>query len=206
MSRVLIVEVQKLRERTGAGVLDCQKALQESQGNIEKAIEILRIKGLASAAGRTGKTAQEGVIGTYVHPGSKLGVLIEINCETDFVARTEDFQQLVRDLALQVAGADPAPLWVTREEVPAEWVEREREIYRKSAEQDVSRKPPQVVEKILEGRLQKFYKERCLLEQPFVREPSGKTAVKDLVSQAIAKLGENIIVRRFARFRVGETV
>jgi elongation factor Ts len=192
--------VKELRERTGAGVMDCKAALEASQGDIQKAVEFLRKKGLAEAAKRAHREAREGLVGAYVHPGGKIGVLVEVNCETDFVARTGGFQELVKDLAMQVAAASPA--YVSREDVPGEVLEKEREIYRQQMADQ--KKPPQVVDKIIEGKIEKFYAEQCLLDQPFIKDASGKTRVKDLVSQLGARVGERVAVRRFARFRVGE--
>jgi elongation factor Ts len=192
--------VKELRDRTGAGVMDCKEALQSTQGDLQGAVEYLRKKGLAQAAKRAGRDAREGMVGTYIHAGAKLGVLIEVNCETDFVARTEAFQGLVKDLGMQVAAANP--VYVAREDVPAEIVEKEREIYRgQLADQ---KKPAQVLDKIVEGKLEKFFTEQCLLEQPFIKDASGKTKVKELVDGVNAKTGERIVVKRFARFQVGE--
>jgi len=191
--------VRELREKTGAGLMDCKAALEASQGNMERAIDHLRKKGLADVAKKAHREAREGVVSSYIHAGGKIGVLLEVDCETDFVARTEDFQVLVKDLAMQVAAA--SPIWVSREEVPAEVVEREREIYRQQMEGQ--KKPPQVLDKIVEGKIEKFYEIQCLLDQPFIRDSSGKTKVKDLVIQLSAKVGERILVRRFARFQVG---
>jgi elongation factor Ts len=194
-------QVKELRERTGAGVMDCKAALDASKGDMQGAIEHLRKKGLADAAKKAHREAKDGVVASYIHPGSKIGVLVEINCETDFVARTDDFQQLVKDVAMQVAAANPS--YVSREDVPGAVVEKEREIYRQQmAEQ---KKPPQVVDKIIEGKLEKFYAESCLLEQPFIRDASGKTRLKDMVDQSTSKMGERIVVKRFARFQVGES-
>ena len=191
--------VMELRERTGAGVMDCKAALQASNGNLDEAVEFLRKKGLADAKKRAGREAKDGVVHAYIHPGSRLGVLIEVNCETDFVAKTDAFQELVRDLAMQVAAANPT--YVAREDVPGEVLEKEREIYRSQlAEQ---KKPPQVVDKIVEGKLEKFFSEQCLLEQPFIKDASGKTKVKDLVDRVNAATKEKVGVRRFARFQVG---
>jgi len=192
--------VRELRELTGAGVMNCKTALEASQGDIQKAVEFLRKKGLADAAKRAHREAREGLVGAYVHPGGKIGVLVEVNCETDFVARTDGFQELVKDLAMQVAAANPA--YVSREEVPGEVVEKEREIYRQQMADQ--KKPPQVLDRIVDGKLERFYTEQCLLEQPFIRDASGKTKVKDLVGQVGARVGERVVVRRFARFRVGE--
>jgi elongation factor Ts len=193
-------QVKELRERTGAGVMDCKAALEASKGDMQGAVEHLRKKGLADAAKKAHRDARDGVVTSYIHPGSKIGVLVEVNCETDFVARTEDFQQLVKDVAMQVAAANPS--YVSREEVPGAVVEKEREIYRQQMADQ--KKPPQVIDKIIEGKLEKFYAESCLLEQPFIRDASGKTRLKDLVDQATAKMGERIVVKRFARFQVGE--
>jgi elongation factor Ts len=193
--------VKALRDRTGAGVMDCKAALEESRGDLQGAVEFLRKKGLADAAKKQHREVREGVVASYIHPGAKIGVLVEVDCETDFVARTEAFQQLVKDIAMQVAAASPG--WVAREDVPGPVVEKEREIYRtQMADQ---KKPPQVIEKIIEGKLEKFYAEQCLLEQPFVKDPTGKTTVKDLVATATAKTGERIVMKRFARFQVGES-
>ena len=194
-------QVKELRERTGAGVMDCKAALEASKGDMQGAIEHLRKKGLADAAKKAHREAKDGVVASYIHPGSKIGVLVEVNCETDFVARTDDFQQLVKDLAMQVAAANPS--YVSREDVPGAVVEKEREIYRQQMADQ--KKPAQVVDKIVEGKLEKFYAESCLMEQPFIRDPSGKTRLKDMVDQATAKMGERIVVKRFARFQVGES-
>jgi elongation factor Ts len=194
-------QVKNLRERTGAGVMDCKAALEASQGDLQGAVEYLRKKGLADAAKKSHRDARDGVVVSYIHPGSKIGVLVEVNCETDFVARTEDFQQLVKDVAMQVAAANPS--YVAREEVPGAVVEKEREIYRQQMADQ--KKPPQVIDKIIEGKLEKFYAESCLLEQPFIRDASGKTRLKDMVDQATSKMGERIVVKRFARFQVGES-
>jgi elongation factor Ts len=192
--------VKQLRDQTGAGVMDCKEALQAASGDLEAAVEYLRKKGLAQAAKRAHRDAREGAVGTYIHSGAKLGVLIEVNCETDFVARTEAFQGLVKDLGMQVAAANPT--YVAREDVPSEVLDKEREIYRgQLADQ---KKPAQVLDKIIEGKLEKFYTEQCLLEQPFIRDASGKTKVRDIVDGVNAKTGEHIVVKRFARFQVGE--
>jgi len=193
-----LAQVKELRERTGAGVVDCQKALAGTGGDVEKAIVSLREKGLAAAAKRAGRVAAQGVVGSYIHGGGKIGVLVEVNCETDFVARTDEFQRLVKDLAMQIAAANPR--CVRREEVAEAECERERAIYRTQTIQ--SGKPAAVVERIVEGKLEKFYSEACLLEQPFIRDPS-KT-VEQLVKDAVSRTGENIVVRRFARFQIGE--
>ena len=191
-------QVRELRERTGAGMMECKKALQESQGDFEKAIEVLRKSGIARAASRSGRTASVGVVEAYIHPGNRVGVLIEVNCETDFVARTDEFRELVRNLAMQVAAAGAE--FVRREDVPTERVEREREILKSQTEGQG--KPAAILDKIVTGRLEKFFAEICLLEQPYIRD--DKTTVGDLVRQASAKTGENIQVRRFARYRLGQ--
>ena len=193
-------QVRELRDRTGAGVMDCKTALEAAKGDMQGAVEFLRKKGLADAAKKAHRDARDGVVASYIHPGSKVGVLVEVNCETDFVARTDDFQQLVKDVAMQVAAASPT--YVAREAVPASVVDAEREIYR--SQMADQKKPPQVLEKIVEGKLEKFYAEQCLLEQPFIKDSTGKTRVKDLVDQATAKMGERVVVKRFARFQVGE--
>jgi len=193
-------KVRELRDKTGAGVMDCKEALAASQDDLEKAVDYLRRKGLASAAKRAHRQARDGAVGTYVHVGAKLGVLMEVNCETDFVARTDQFQELVKSLAMQVAAASPT--YVTREDVPAAVLEREKEIYRQQIGDQ--KKPPQVIEKIIEGKLAKFFEEMCLLDQVYIRDSSGKTRVKDLVAHVSAQTGEKIVVRRFARFQVGE--
>ncbi|KPL81585.1 translation elongation factor Ts [Herpetosiphon geysericola] len=190
-------QVKELRERTGAGILDCKKALTDTSGDVDAAIKILREKGLAAAAKKSSRDASDGRVEVYVHPGNKVVAIVEVNCETDFVAKTDDFKKLAYDLALHVAATNPA--YVNREDVPTAEVEREREILR---QQNVdSGKPANIVEKIVEGRIEKFYGEIVLLEQEFVKDPSVK--IKDLVQEAIAKLGENIVVRRFSRFEVG---
>ena len=191
--------VMELREKTGAGVMDCKAALQASSGNLEAAVEYLRKKGLADAKKREHRDAKDGVVHAYIHPGSKLGVLIEVDCETDFVAKTDAFQELVRDLAMQVAATSPA--YVAREDVPATVLEKEREIYRgQMADQ---KKPAQVLDKIVEGKLEKWFAEQCLLEQPFIKDTSGKTKVKDLVDLTNSLTGERVVVKRFARFQIG---
>ncbi len=194
-------QVKELRERTGAGVMDCKAALEAAKGDMQGAIEHLRKKGLADEAKKAHREAKDGVVASYIHPGSKIGVLVEVNCETDFVARTDDFQQLVKDLAMQVAAANPS--YVSREDVPGAVVEKEREIYRQQMADQ--KKPAPVLDKIVEGKLEKFYAESCLMEQPFIRDASGKTRLKDMVDQATAKMGERIVVKRFARFQVGES-
>jgi elongation factor Ts len=190
--------VQELREKTGAGVMDCKKALAEASGDLEKAIVWLREKGVSAAAKRAGRTASEGTVGSYIHAGGKLGVLVEINCESDFVARTDDFQKLVRELAMQVAAANPR--CVRREEVSQAVLDQEREIYTTQAQG----KPAGVVQKIVDGKMEKFYKDVCLLEMAWVRDPNKTIA--DLVAETVAKMGEKIEVRRFVRFQLGESM
>lgn len=191
-------KVRELRARTGAGVVECKNALTETDGDLEKAVDILRKKGLALAAKKVGRITKEGVVDAYIHPGDRLGVLVEVNCETDFVARTQEFKRFVRDIALQIAASEP--IAVSREELPSDVVEREREIYR-SMVKDL-KKPPEIVEKIVNGKLEKFYSDVCLLEQPFVKIP--EKTVGEYIKEQIAKFGENIIIRRFVRFRLGE--
>ena len=195
--------VRKLREETGAGMMECKSALVEAKGDAEKAREILRKKGLASAAKKAGRAANEGVVGTYIHPGSKVGVLVEVNCETDFVAKTPEFQALVKDVAMHIAAASPAAaLYVAKEEVPQDVLDKEKEIYK--AQAAAQGKPGNVQDKIAEGKLKEFYETFCLLEQPFVKEP--KLTVGQLIQEKIAVIKENIVVRRFARFKVGEEI
>lgn len=190
--------VKTLRDRTGAGMMECKAALIEAGGDLEEAATILRKRGLAQAAKKAGRATGQGVVGSYIHMGGKVGVLVEINCESDFVARTDAFQALVKDVAMHIAAADPR--YVRREDVPAEALAKEREIYRAQVAQ--SGKPPAVIEKIVEGKLGAFYAQVVLLEQPYIREPS--TTVSQLIAEATAKMGENITVSRFARFKVGE--
>src|SRR6188472_4388297 len=191
--------VKKLRDLTGAGMMECKAALAESNGDIDAATTVLRKRGLAQATKKSGRSTNEGLIGSYIHQGGKIGVLVELNCESDFVARTDDFQTLLRELALQVAAA--MPQYVRREEIPADVIEREKGIYR--AQMENSGKPPQVIEKIIEGKLGSFYEQVCLVDQPSIRDP--KLTVKAMLQAAIAKLGENISVPRFVRFKLGET-
>ncbi len=190
--------VKELRDRTTVGMMDCKKALQETGGDMEAAIKLLREKGLSSAAKRAHKEAKEGIIFSYIHSNNKLGVLVEINCETDFVARTDDFQELGRDIAMQVAAANP--LVVSREDVLEADLEREREIFRNQALK--SGKPEKIIDKIIEGKIEKFYSENVLLEQPFIKD--DKVVVGDRIKEVIGKLGENMVVKRFARFQLGE--
>jgi elongation factor Ts len=190
--------VKQLRDQTGAGMMECKAALKESNGNLEEAVTILRKRGLAQASKKLGRTTSEGLIGSYLHMGGRIGVLVELNCESDFVARTDDFQNLLKEIALQVAAANPQ--YARREDVPADVLDRERGIYR--AQMESSGKPPQVIDKIVEGKLGSFYEQVVLVDQPSIREP--KTTVGQLIQAAIAKLGENISVSRFVRFEVGK--
>jgi len=198
MATITAGQVKELREKTGAGMMECKAALTEADGDQDKAVELLRKKGLASAAKRAGRATSNGVVGSYIHMGGKVGVLVEVNCETDFVARTDDFQTLVKELALHIAAADPR--YVRREDVPADLLEKEKEIYR--AQFADSGKPAPVVEKIVEGKLGSYYSQVVLVDQPSVRDPN--VTVSQLIAQASAKTGENIAVSRFARFKVGE--
>ncbi|HEU5238974.1 MAG TPA: translation elongation factor Ts [Pyrinomonadaceae bacterium] len=202
MAEITAAAVKMLREKTGAGMMECKKALIEADGNEERANEILRERGLASAKKKEGRVAAEGVVGSYIHMGGKVGVLVEVNCETDFVARGEEFQQLVKDVAMHIAAAEPR--YVAREEVTAETLDKEREIARAQAKNDPknANKPDQVIEKIVEGRLNKFYEEFVLLDQPFIKDPAQ--TVGELVTEKIAKTGEKVTIRRFARFKMGE--
>jgi elongation factor Ts len=190
--------LKDLRQRTGAGVMDCKAALQEAKGDIEAAIDYLRRKGLASAAKKAGRIATEGLVASYIHAGGKMGVLVEINCETDFVARTEDFQAFVKNIAMHVAAANPQ--YIRREEIPAEAVEREKGIYRTQALD--TGKPEKVIDKIVDGKMERFYSEVCLLEQTYIRD--SEMTVKEVLDGMIAKFGENMAIRRFARFQLGE--
>jgi elongation factor Ts len=190
--------VKELREKTGAGFMDCKEALKECEGNADKAVDYLRKKGLSAASRRAGRQASEGVVASYIHMGGKIGVIVEVNCETDFVARTDEFQELVNDLAMQVAAA--RPMYVRREDVPVELLEKEREIFKAQALE--SGKPENVVERIVDGKIEKFYQQICLEEQDFIKE-SG-TAVLDHVKALAGKLGENVQINRFARFEIGE--
>jgi elongation factor Ts len=190
--------VKELREKTGAPMMDCRSALVEAQGSMEEAVVVLRKKGMASAAKKASRTASEGAVGTYIHAGGKIGVLIEVNCESDFVARTPDFQELLKDIAMHIAATDPR--YIRKEDVTAEDLEREKDIYRAQAAQ--TGKPAPMIEKIVEGKMSKFYEEVCLLEQPFIKEQT--VTIAQLIAQKVGKLGENIMVRRFARFKVGD--
>lgn len=192
----MIDAIKKLREKTNAGVVDCKKALREAGGDIEKAIEILRKHGISMASQKSGRKAKEGRIESYIHLGGKIGVLVEVNCETDFVARNDDFKLFVRDIAMQVAASNP--LYVKKEDVPQDAVKKETDIIKAQT----SGKPQAAIEKMVEGKLSKFYEEICLLEQPFIKEPNLK--VKDMLTSMVAKIGENIIIRRFMRYQAGE--
>ena len=194
--------VRKLREMTGAPMMECKKALEEANGDLDVAVTVLRKRGQASAAKKAGRVAAEGLVGSYIHPGSKIGVIVEVNCESDFVARTEEFQELAHDLAMQICATDPR--FIRKEDVTREVLEREREILRDQAAS--SGKPPEVLDRIVEGRLAKFFEENCLYEQHFIKDPAGTQTVRDLITSKIAKFGENIAVRRYSRFKVGEGV
>ena len=198
MAEITAKMVQELREKTGAGMMDCKKVLTEAGGDFAKAEELLRKKGLSAAARRSSRAATEGAVQSYIHMGGKIGVLVEVNCETDFVARTDGFQLLVKDIAMQIAAA--APLYVRREEVPADAVAKEVEIEKAKAREQ--KKPEAIVEKIAQGKVEKYYEQVCLLDQPFVKDDKKK--VKDVIGEAVARIGENIQVRRFARFVLGE--
>ncbi|WP_172252857.1 translation elongation factor Ts [Saccharibacillus deserti] len=190
--------VKELRERTGAGMLDCKKALEETNGDIDKAVDVLREKGLSAAANKAGRTATEGTVESYIHAGGRIGVLVEINCETDFVGKTDQFKSFARDIAMHIAAANP--LYVRREEVPADAIEKEKEILKAQALNEG--KPEKIVEKMVEGRINKYYEEYCLLEQSFVKDPD-KT-ISQLLNEKVSTIGENISIRRFARFELGE--
>ncbi len=190
--------VKELRGKTGAGILDCQNALKETDSDIEKAIDLLRQRGLAAAQKKAGRETREGVVSSYIHAGSKIGVLVEVNCETDFVARNEEFQELVKDVALQIAAANPS--YVKRDQVPPEQVEREKAIYLAQAKE--LGKPAAAIEKIVQGKLEKFYQESCLLEQSFIKDPN--VTITEILTQKIAKLGENITIARFTRYQLGQ--
>lgn len=192
--------VKELRERTSAGMMDCKRALEATNGDMEKAIDELRTKGLAKAAKRAGKVASEGTVISYIHGAGRIGVLVEVNCETDFVAKTEEFKQLAYDIAMQIAAANPQ--YISREAVPVETMEREKEVLKAQALEEG--KPEKVIEKMVEGRLEKYYKENCLLEQQFIKDTD--ISVQELIHEKIAKMGENISIRRFARYEVGEGI
>ncbi len=192
--------VKELRERTGAGMMDCKKALVETNGDIEKAIDELRTKGLAKAAKKAGRVASEGLVISYIHGGGRIGVLVEVNCETDFVAKTDEFKQLAYDIAMQIAASNPE--YVSREEVPETVINHEKEILRAQALEEG--KPEKIIDKMIEGRIEKYFKEKCLLEQEFIKDTDK--SVQELVHENVAKIGENITVRRFARYEVGEGI
>ena len=198
MAEISAGMVKELRAKTGAGIMDCKQALAECDGDSEKAVEFLRKKGLASAQKRSGRETSEGMIGSYIHMGGKIGVLVEVNCESDFVAKTEDFGEFVKNIAMHIAAANPIGL--APEDIPAEVIAKEREIYRAQALEQG--KPENIVEKIVDGQIEKFYKDSCLLSQPYVRDP--KTTIADLTTSVISKIGENIKIKRFARFQLGE--
>jgi len=192
-------QIKELREKTGVGIMDCKTALKECDGNIEKAIEYLRKKGIATAKKRSSRTTSQGQVMSYIHAGGKIGVLVEVNCETDFTGKNEDFTNFVKDLAIQIAAT--SPIAIDRESIPQDILEKEREIYATQAKE--SGKPEKVIEKIVEGKLKKFFSEACLLEQPFVKNPD--ITVQDLINEMIAKTGENIVMRRFVRYQLGES-
>lgn len=198
MAEITAAMVKELREKTGAGIMDCKKALKEKDGMLDDAVDFLREKGLAAASKKSGRITSEGLVGSYIHAGGKIGVLVEINCETDFVARTDEFQAFVKYICMQVAAANP--LGITRDDVPANDIEKEKQIFRLQALE--SGKPEKIVDKIVTGRIEKFYAENCLMEQKFVKNPD--VTVEELVKEMIAKTGENISVRRFARYLLGE--
>lgn len=191
-------QVKELRDKTGAGFMDCKAALTEAEGDVDKAVTILRTRGQARAAKRSGRSTSQGLVGSYIHMGGQVGVLVEVGCESDFVARTDEFQQLTREVAMHIAAA--SPLYVTRDQVPGDDVEREKAIFR--AQFEGSNKPPQVIDKIVDGKMNSYYQQVVLLDQPSIRDP--KTSIGDLVTAAIAKMGENINIVRFARFKIGE--
>ncbi len=198
MSNISAADVKKLREKTGVGMMDCKKALIESDGDFEKATKYLREKGIADAQKRSGRTTKEGVVYSYIHPGNKIGVLVEINCETDFVARNETFQNFAKDIAMHIAASNPG--FISREEVPDELIQAEKEVLENQAKE--SGKPENVIQKIVEGRIDKFYSQICLLEQPFIKDMN--MSVEDYLKETIGKIGENIQIRRFARYQLGE--
>ena len=198
MANISASKVKELREKTGAGMMECKKALSESKGNLDQAIAYLRKRGMAMAAKRAGKETKEGLIDSYIHAGGKIGVLVEVNCETDFVAKTDEFSSLVKNIAMQVAAANPQ--YLTPEDIPDKALEKEKEIFREQARS--SGKPEKVLDKIIEGKMKKFYSEVCLLDQPYIRD--SEKSVSDLIKETVAKIGENISVKRFQRFQLGE--
>ena len=191
--------VKELRERTLAPIMDCKRALEEAQGNFDKAIDLLREKGLKTSQKKATRSAKDGLVSAYIHPGGKIGVLVEVSCETDFVARTEDFKELVKNLSMQIAASNP--LYLSREDVPLAAIEKEKDIYRNQSLREG--KPEKIVDKIIAGKIEKFFSEVCLIEQSYVREP--EVTIKELLDSQIGKLGENIIIRRFCRYQLGET-
>lgn len=195
---ITAVQVRELRQKTSAGVMECKRALEEAGGDITKAVEILRKKGIARAERRKDRVTREGRIVSYIHPGSRLGVLVEVNCETDFVANTREFGELAKDIAMQIAASDP--ISITRDQIPKEIIEKELEIYREQAMNE--NRPEHIIEKVAMGRLEKFYQEKCLLDQSYIKDPSK--SVKDFIKENIARLGENISVKRFIRYQLGE--
>jgi elongation factor Ts len=198
MAEITAELVKKLREKTGAGMMDCKRALEKSEGDIDKAVDVLREQGMASAAKKSGRLVKEGIIHSYIHPGDRLGVLLELNCETDFVARTDEFRGLAKDISMQVAATNP--LVISRNDLKEDLIQKEKDIYRAQAKsQD---KPEKVIDRIVQGKLEKYFQEVCLLEQPFIKDEHK--SVLDIITETIAKLGENITVKRFSRFRVGE--
>lgn len=200
MAEITVALVKELRERTGAGMMDCKKALAATEGDMDKAIDFLREKGLAAAAKKAGRIAAEGLVESYIHGGGRIGVLVEVNCETDFVAKTDAFKSLVKDIAMHIAAANPS--YLRREEVPAAELEHEKMVLSEQARNEG--KPEKIIEKMVTGRIEKYYKEVCLLEQPFVKDPD-KT-ISDLITESIAKIGENIAIRRFTRYQLGEGI
>ncbi len=193
-------DVMELKNQTGVGMMHCKKALTEAEGDLEKALDLLRQKGLAIASKKASREASEGLVSSYLHMGGKIGVLLEINCETDFVAKTDDFQGLIKDVAMHIAASNP--LYVNREEISSEVIAKEKEIYASQ----VTNKPAEIVEKIVTGKLEKYYSDICLVDQVFVKDPDQKLKIKDLVVEKIAKLGENIVIKRFSRFQLGEKI
>ena len=198
MVEINALMVKELRERTGSGMMDCKNTLVETEGDIEKAIDLLRKKGLAKAAKRSGRQTSEGLVYSYIHTGSKLGVLLEVNCESDFVAKTDDFMEFVKNVAMHIAASNP--LGITEEDIPGDSIEREREVYKALALKDG--KPENIIDKIVDGKVQKYYKDVCLLSQQYIKDP--KKSIADLLNEAVAKIGENIKINRFVRFQIGE--
>lgn len=197
MAEISAAMVKELRDKTGSGIMDCKQALKENDGNVEKALDFLRKKGLATAQKRSGRDAKEGMIQSYIHMGGKIGVLVEVNCETDFVAKNDDFQEFTKNIAMHIAAA--APIGMEASDIPEDVVAREREIYRERALEQG--KPENIVDKIVDGQIEKFYKDSCLMSQAYIKDP--KTTIADLLTDVVAKIGENIKIRRFARFQIG---